>query len=135
MIGSSSAAIALPVIDETHLSGPAVLAAMAWITIADVIATLAIPLAIKPSRAAHSALGALIVAALVALVFVVGERLGRTPWIKSVRQEGKRRGWAIDLRIAVIVLVGLAWVALEGRSEPARGRLRRRPRGRGDRRA
>jgi Kef-type K+ transport system membrane component KefB len=113
VIGSSSAAIALPIIDESRLSGPAVLAAMAWITIADVIATLAIPLAIKPSRAAHSALGALIVAALVALVFVVGERLGRTSWIKSVRKEGKRRGWAIDLRIAVIVLVGLAWVALK----------------------
>ena len=113
VIGSSSAAIALPVIDESHLSGPAVLTAMAWITIADVIATLAIPLAIRPSRAAHSALGALIVAALVALVFVVGERLGRTTWIKSVRKEGKRRGWAIDLRIAVIVLVGLAWVALK----------------------
>ncbi|MGZ4184135.1 MAG: cation:proton antiporter [Solirubrobacteraceae bacterium] len=113
VIGSSSAAVALPVIDEARLGGPAVLAAMAWITIADVVATLAIPLAIDPSRAAHSALGALIVAALVAVVFVVGERLGGAPWVKSVRQEGKRRGWAIDLRIAVIVLVGLAWVALK----------------------
>jgi len=113
VIGSSSAAIALPVIDETHLSGPAVLTAMAWITIADVASTLAIPLAIRPSHAAHAALGALIVAALVALVFVAGERLRRTPWIKSVRMEGKRRGWAIDLRIAVIVLVALAWVALK----------------------
>lgn len=113
VIGSSSAAVALPVIDETGLSGPAVLAAMAWITIADVISTLAIPLAIEPSRAAHSALGALIVAALVALVFVTGERFGRTPWVKSVRKEGKQRGWAIDLRVAVIVLLGLAWVALK----------------------
>jgi Kef-type K+ transport system membrane component KefB len=113
VIGSSSAAVALPVIDETQLSGAAVLAAMAWITIADVISTLAIPLAIDPSRAAHSALGALIIAALVALVFVTGERFGRTPWIKSVRKEGKQRGWAIDLRVAVIVLLGLAWVALK----------------------
>jgi Kef-type K+ transport system membrane component KefB len=113
VIGSSSAAIALPVIDETQLSGPAVLAAMAWITIADVVATLAIPLAIDPSRAAHSALGALIVAASVALVFIAGEQVGRTSWAKSVRKEGKRRGWAIDLRIAVIVLIGLAWVALK----------------------
>jgi Kef-type K+ transport system membrane component KefB len=113
VIGSSSAAVALPVIDETRLSGPAVLAAMAWITIADVVATLAIPLAIDPSRAAHSALGALIVSALVALAFVIGERLGRTSWVKSVRKEGKHRGWAIDLRVAVIVLLGLAWVALK----------------------
>jgi Kef-type K+ transport system membrane component KefB len=111
VIGSSSAAIALPVIDETHLSGPAVLAAMAWITIADIVSTLAIPLAIDPSRTAHSALGALIVAALVALVFLVVHRLSSAPWIKSVRKEGKRRGWAIDLRVALIVLVSLAYVA------------------------
>ena len=111
IIGSSSAAIALPVIDETQLTGPAVLAAMAWITIADVLATLAIPLAIDPSRAGHSAGGALIVAALVALVFVVVHSLSRAPWIKTVRKEGKRRGWAIDLRVALIVLVSLAYVA------------------------
>jgi Kef-type K+ transport system membrane component KefB len=111
VIGSSSAAVALPVIDETHLSGSAVLTAMAWITIADIVSTLAIPLALDPSRTAHSALGAVIVAASVALVFLVGERLSREPWIKRVRKEGKRRGWAIDLRVALIVLVGLAYVA------------------------
>lgn len=113
VIGSSSAAVALPVIDESGLSGPAVLAAMAWITIADVVATLAIPLAIAPSRAAHSALGAVIVAVLVAAVFVAGEWLAGKPWVRSIRKEGKRRGWAIDLRVAVIVLVGLAYVAQE----------------------
>jgi Kef-type K+ transport system membrane component KefB len=111
VIGSSSAAIALPVIDETHLSGSAVLTAMAWITIADIVSTLAIPLALDPSRTAHSALGALIVAALVALVFVAGERLSRSPKVQRVRKEGKRRGWAVDLRVALIVLVGLAYVA------------------------
>jgi Kef-type K+ transport system membrane component KefB len=111
VIGSSSAAIALPVIDETHLTGSAVLTAMAWITIADIVSTLAIPVAIDPSRTAHSALGALIVAALVALVFLLVRSLSRAPWIKNVRREGKRRGWAIDLRVALIVLVSLAYVA------------------------
>jgi Kef-type K+ transport system membrane component KefB len=111
VIGSSSAAVALPVIDETHLTGSAVLTAMAWITIADIVSTLAIPLALDPSRTAHSALGALIVAACVALVFVVSDRLSRAPWVKHVRKEGKQRGWAIDLRLALIVLVGLAYVA------------------------
>jgi Kef-type K+ transport system membrane component KefB len=111
VIGSSSAAVALPVIDETHLTGAAVLTAMAWITIADIVSTLAIPLAIDPSRTAHSALGALIVAALVALVFLVGHRLRPARWVKRVRKEGKQRGWAIDLRVALIVLVGLAYIA------------------------
>lgn len=111
VIVSSSAAVALPIIDETGLSGPAVLAAMAWITIADVVATLAVPLAIRPSRAAHAALGALIVAAAVAAVFLVAHRLRGTAAVKRIRKEGKRRGWAIDLRLALIVLVALAYLA------------------------
>ena len=113
VIVSSSAAVALPVIDESRLDSPAVLTAMAWITIADVLATIAIPLAITPARAAHAALGALIVAGLVAAVFLTAHRLYRLPLVKRIRKEGKRRQWAIDLRLAVIVLVGLSWAALQ----------------------
>src|SRR5207245_3681280 len=91
VIVSSSAAVALPVIEERGLSSPAVLAAMAWITIADILATVAIPLAIPPSRAGHAALGALIVAALVAVVLIVAERLRHLPLVKRIRKEGKRR--------------------------------------------
>jgi Kef-type K+ transport system membrane component KefB len=111
VIVSSSAAVALPVIDEESLSGPAVLAAMAWITIADVVATLAVPLAIKPSRAGHAALGALIVAAAVAAVLVVARLIRGTEAVKRIRKEGKHRGWAIDLRVALVVLVGLSFIA------------------------
>ena len=98
---------------------------MAWITIADVLATLAVPLAIRPSHAAHAALGALIVAAAVAAVFLVAHRLRGSREIQRIRKEGKRRGWAIDLRVALIILVALAYLAREDRSEPARGRVRR----------
>jgi Kef-type K+ transport system membrane component KefB len=113
VIGSSSAAVALPVIDETGLSGPTILTAIAWITIADVVATLAVPLAIVPSRAGHAALGALIVAAVVAIVFLIGRRLRALDAVKDIRGQGKRRGWAIDLRISLIVLIGLAYLAQE----------------------
>jgi Kef-type K+ transport system membrane component KefB len=111
VIVSSSAAIALPVIDESRLDSPAILAAMAWITIADILATIAIPLAIKPSRAGHAALGALIIIVLVAVVFVVARLLRRREEVKRIRQEGKRRRWAIDLRLALLVLVSLAFLA------------------------
>jgi Kef-type K+ transport system membrane component KefB len=111
VIVSSSAAVALPVIDEQSLTGPAVLSAMAWITIADVVATLAVPLAIKPSRAGHAALGALIVAVAVAAVFAAGHWLRGRDEVETIRQEGKQRGWAIDLRVALIVLVGLSFIA------------------------
>jgi Kef-type K+ transport system membrane component KefB len=111
VIVSSSAAVALPVIEESGLSGPAVLSAIAWITIADILSTLAIPLAIRPAHAGHAALGALIVGALALLVFIVGERLGHLALVKRIRRQGHKRLWAIDLRVAVIVLVSLAFVA------------------------
>jgi Kef-type K+ transport system membrane component KefB len=108
---SSSAAVALPVIEERRLDGPEVLSAIAWITIADIAATIFVPLAITPSHAGHAALGALLVAVLVALVFVVAERLRGVPAIKRIRKEGKHRQWAIDLRMAIVVLVTLSYVA------------------------
>jgi Kef-type K+ transport system membrane component KefB len=113
VIVSSSAAVALPVIDESGLSSPPVLTAMAWITVADILSTVAIPLAINPSRAGHAALGAAIVAVLVGLAYLVAERLRPLPWVRRIRAEGKRRQWAIDLRFAVIVLVTLSYVAEE----------------------
>jgi Kef-type K+ transport system membrane component KefB len=88
-----------------------ILAAMAWITVADIGATIAIPLAITPAHAGHAALGALIVAALVGVVFVAAHLLRPTAFAHRLRHESKRRMWAIDLRLAVLVLVTLAWVA------------------------
>jgi Kef-type K+ transport system membrane component KefB len=112
LIVSSSAAVALPVIEESGLiDARGVLPAMAWITIADIAATLAIPLAIVPSHAARAALGALIIAVLVLVVFLVAHRLSSLPQVQFIRKEGKRRQWAIDLRLAVIVLVSLSFVA------------------------
>jgi Kef-type K+ transport system membrane component KefB len=111
VIVSSSAAVALPIVDEAGLEGGAVLTAMAWITVADIAATIAIPLAISPSHAPHAALGAVIVAGLVGCVFVIAHQLRKTDRVKEIRREGKRRGWAIDLRVAVVVLVTLAFVA------------------------
>jgi Kef-type K+ transport system membrane component KefB len=111
VIVSSSAAVALPVIDETGLDSPPVLTAMAWITIADILATIAIPLAITPSRAAHAALGALIIAGLVGAVFLIADRLRRLDLVHRIRKAGKHGNWAIDLRLAVLVLVTLGFVA------------------------
>jgi Kef-type K+ transport system membrane component KefB len=113
VIVSSSAAVALPIIEENHLDGPEVIAAMAWITIADVVATLAIPLVLTPSRALHSAGGALIVAACVAALALLALRLRGSQLVKHVRRESKRRGWAIDLRVAITALVGLSYLAVQ----------------------
>jgi Kef-type K+ transport system membrane component KefB len=113
IIASSSAAVALPVIQESGLEGASVLAAMAWITLADVLATIAIPLALTPGHALHAAGGALVVAAGVGALVVVVAGLRRVPYVHHIRRESKKRGWALDLRLAVIALVGLAYLALQ----------------------
>lgn len=113
IIGSSSAAIAIPIIDEAGLEGPEILAAMAWIVLADILATTAIPLVITPAHAARAALGVVIVAALIGVVYLVGHRLRKTAFAHRVRHEGRERDWAIDLRIAVVVLFSIAFVAEE----------------------
>ncbi len=110
---SSSAAIALPIIDESGLEGAPVLAALTWITIADVLATVAIPLALEPGRAPRAALAALGVMALVAATFLLAGRLRHAAWVRHARRESKRREWALDLRVAVLVLVTLSYVAEE----------------------
>jgi Kef-type K+ transport system membrane component KefB len=113
VIASSSAAVAMPVIQEGRLEGVNVLAAMVWITIADVTATLAIPLALTPSRAAHAAGGALIVAMCVAALVAIAHGLRDVSLVHRIRHEGKKRGWALDLRVAVVVLFGLSYVAVQ----------------------
>jgi len=111
VITSSSAAIALPIIDDLGLEGEAVLAAMVWITMADVLATVAVPLVLTPAHAGHAAIGALIVSAVTLVVLLAGWRLRETDWAQRLRREGKQRSWAIDLRIAVVVLLSLGWLA------------------------
>jgi Kef-type K+ transport system membrane component KefB len=114
VLASSSAAVALPVIQESALDGPEVLAAMAWITLADVLATVAIPLALTPRHALHAAGGALIVAACVVVLVAIAFALRRcSAFVRRVRHESKKRGWALDLRIALIALIGLSYIALQ----------------------
>jgi Kef-type K+ transport system membrane component KefB len=110
---SSSAAVALPIIQESGLDSPALLAAMAWITLADIGATIAIPLTLVPHRAAHAALGALIVAGCLAVLVAVTFTTRDQPWVKRFRKESKKREWAMDLRLAVIALVGLSYIAVK----------------------
>jgi Kef-type K+ transport system membrane component KefB len=35
----------------------------------------------------------------------------RRPWIRQVRRLSKARGWALDLRLSLLILFGLVWVA------------------------
>ena len=111
LIASSSAAVVLPIVQERGLTGPAILTVIAQVTVADIAGTIAIPFVLGPNRAAKVAGGTVLIAACVIGIYVVGRRLRDTPVVHTLRRTGKRRRWAIDLRIALIILFGLSWIA------------------------
>ena len=111
IIGSGSAAIVLPVIQERRLEGPAVLTLIAQVTVADVAATIAIPFVLQPAKAGRVAAGTALIAAAVIAIYALGQVSRRIPAVHTLRHEGKKRRWAIDLRVALIALFTLAWIA------------------------
>jgi Kef-type K+ transport system membrane component KefB len=112
-LASGSAAVVVPMLQERKLDGPDVLAVIAQVTVADVAAILAVPLVLQPSRAANAALGGLLITGCVLIIFFIGRSLRSRPWVHGLRKRSKRRGWALDLRLSLAVLFGLAWIAQE----------------------
>lgn len=111
LFASSSAAIVIPIIEERRLEGEGILDLIAWVTIADILATVAIPFVLRPGRIVHTVIGTAATAACVVLAYLISRALRSRPRVQALRKEGKRRHWAIDLRVALIALFVLAWVA------------------------
>ncbi|MGD1057182.1 MAG: cation:proton antiporter [Solirubrobacteraceae bacterium] len=114
VLASGSAAVLLPAIEETGLAGAEVLGVMAQITIADIITILAVPIVLQPGRVGHVILGGLYVAGAAVVLFLVARLLSGHEWVHSLRHKSKQRRWALDLRLSLLVLFVLAWIAQKG---------------------
>jgi Kef-type K+ transport system membrane component KefB len=114
VLASGSAAVLLPAVEETGLAGAEVLTVMAQVTIADIITILAVPVVLQPGRVGHVALGGLLVAAAAMLLFGAARLLAGHEWLHRVRHLSKQRRWALDLRLSLLVLFLLAWIAQKG---------------------
>ncbi len=112
LMASSSAALALPVIDSLRLSGPPVLSTIAQIAIADAASIVLLPLVIDPSNAGRAALGGLAVAGCAALLFIVLRAFGRTGAQQSLHDYSEDHRQALELRISLILLFALAALAV-----------------------
>ncbi|HEV3095163.1 MAG TPA: cation:proton antiporter [Solirubrobacteraceae bacterium] len=110
LVASGSAAVVLPILQERSLSDPVALTVMAQVTVADVAATVAVPLVLDPSRTGKIVAGSAAVAGCVLAMLFVARRLRGLAQVHELRMLGRRRHWAIDLRLALIVLFGLAWL-------------------------
>jgi len=114
VLASGSAAVLLPAFEETGLAGVEAMTVMAQVTIADIITILSVPIVLQPSRAGHAALGGLLVAAAAVVIYAATRLLTGREWVHDVRQRSKQRFWALDLRLSLLVLFVLAWVAQKG---------------------
>jgi Kef-type K+ transport system membrane component KefB len=114
VLASGSAAVLLPAVEETGLGGAEVLTVMAQVTIADIITILAVPIVLEPGRVGHVALGGLLVTVAAILLFAFARLLAGHEWQHRVRRLSKQRRWALDLRLSLLVLFVLAWIAQQG---------------------
>ena len=111
IIGSGSVAAVLPMITEARLTGVQALTVIGQVTIADVLTILAIPLVLQPGRVAHTAQGGAFVAAGAVVVYFVARWAYRQAWTARLRKRSKKRRWALDLRLSLLVLFTLSWIA------------------------
>jgi Kef-type K+ transport system membrane component KefB len=112
LMASSSAALALPVIDSLGLTGPSVLSVTAQIAIADAASIVLLPLVIDPSRAPRAALGALAIVACALALYVVMKYFDTNGVGKRLHHYSRAHNLALELRVSLLILFGLAALAV-----------------------
>lgn len=112
LLASSSAALVLPIVGSLRLEGPSILQLLPQVAVADAACIVALPLAIDPVRAGRAALGALVVIACAAALFLVMRVSERRGWRKRLHQLSERRKLALELRTNLAILFGLAAIAV-----------------------
>jgi Kef-type K+ transport system membrane component KefB len=112
LMASSSAALALPVIDSLRLRGPAVLSVTAQIAIADTACIVLLPLVIDIRRLPTAALGALVIAGCAVVLFVLLRAIDRRGWRRRAHVYSEKRRFALELRTNLVVLFALAALAM-----------------------
>jgi Kef-type K+ transport system membrane component KefB len=112
LLATGSAALVLPILDEAGLlERPAALTVLAQVTVADVVSIVALPLVLQPSRAVRSVLGTLAVVGCALVVVAIAHEAGKRGVVRKLRRLSKQNGWALDLRLSLLVLFTLAWLA------------------------
>lgn len=114
LLASGSAAILLPALQEADILGADAMTVMAQVTIADVVTILSVPIVLEPGRVGHAVLGAALVAAVALLLLGAARALEGHSWLHMVRRLSKQRHWALDLRLSLLALFLLAWLAQKG---------------------
>ncbi|MBV8347638.1 MAG: cation:proton antiporter [Mycolicibacterium sp.] len=112
VMASSSAALALPIIQSLGLGGEPVLSVTAQIAIADTASIVVLPLVIDPTDAPRAALGGLAVAACAVALYFILRWFDRAGYRKRLHRYSEKTQFALELRGELIMLFGLAALAM-----------------------
>jgi len=109
---SSSAALALPVIDSLGLDGPPVLSVTTQIAIADAASIMLLPLVINPGQAPRAGLGAVAVAGVAVVFYFLLRIVNRRGWRRRLHRYSRKHLLALELRVSLICLFILCALAV-----------------------
>ncbi len=112
LIASSSAALALPVMNSLHLQGPQVLSVTAQIAIADASSIVLLPLVIDIKHALTAALSALVIAGCALIFYLALRTADRTGWLRRLHLYSEKQRFAVELRTNMVLLFALGALAL-----------------------
>lgn len=112
LLTGSSAAVVMPIIEEHRLAGPAITTLTGWIGLADGLTVVAMPLALTGAGGLPAALaGDVAIIALAAAVLWLTIRYESRLAAEALVERSRRRGWALQLRLSLVVLLVLAAIA------------------------
>lgn len=112
LLATSSAAVVVPVLVDGGLTtADRTLVAIAWVAIADVASVVAVPFVLAEGHAGRVILGTVLVLAAAAALYVLSREAIRRDLLDGPARESLRRGWALRLRMGLVALFALAWLA------------------------
>jgi Kef-type K+ transport system membrane component KefB len=114
LMASSSAAVIMPVISSLGLGGDDVVGLLPQVAIADSACIVALPLVIDPAHVGRAAIGAGLVLLAALVLFVALGWLERSGLRDRVHDISEEREFALELRVQLSLLFGLAALAVAG---------------------
>lgn len=109
LMASSSAAVVMPSFDGEK--GKKFNLFITQVAFADLASIVVLPLVEDPSRLVRVATGALLISASAAVLFFILKWLNKTGRWKAMRKLSAQRGFGLELRISLILLLSLIWLA------------------------
>jgi Kef-type K+ transport system membrane component KefB len=111
LLAASSSAVVMPIIQERGITGEEMLVATTWIALVDIASIVALPVALTPSKAFRIGGGGVLVACAAVALFAIVHAIRGDRVVVALRTGSRQRGWALDLRVSLLVLFGLAALA------------------------